>query len=158
MKQACLQEKPIYKGLVALLRVRRGHQTFQKNEPKGYDASRSGTTFPPTDSSPTIRRISASSATRAVWLPAIVMVKPDKDWPHGKLAVPLDRRECLDHTVVFGEGHMRRILAAYTGYYNECRTHLSLDKDTPDHRPIHRLGQLVAQPILGGFHHQYCRI
>jgi hypothetical protein len=26
-----------------------------------------------------------------------------------------------------------------------------LDKDSPDHRPIHRLGQLVAQPILADF-------
>lgn len=40
------------------------------------------------------------------------------------------RRECLDHIVVLGEGHLRRIVAAYTGYYNECRTHLSLDKDS----------------------------
>src|SRR5712671_1049829 len=77
---------------------------------------------------------------------------------HAERLIGSIRRECLDHTVVFGEGHLRRILAAYTGYYNECRTHLSLDKDSPDHRPIHRLGQLVAQPILGGLHHQYCRI
>jgi transposase InsO family protein len=26
------------------------------------------------------------------------------------------------------------------------------------HRPAQRLGQLAAQPILGGLHHQYCRI
>src|SRR4030095_4262298 len=68
------------------------------------------------------------------------------------------RRECLDHTVIIGEGHLRRIVVAYTAYYNECRTHLSLDKDPPDRRPIERLAQLVAQPILGGLHNQYCRI
>src|SRR5712672_671888 len=68
------------------------------------------------------------------------------------------RRECLDHIVVFGEAHLRRILAAYAGYYNELRTHLSLGKDSPGHRPVQRLGQLAAQPILGGLHHQYCRI
>jgi transposase InsO family protein len=61
-------------------------------------------------------------------------------------------RECLDHIVIFGEAHLRRILAAYTGYYNECRTHLSLDKDPPGHRPIRRLGQLATQPVLGGLH------
>ena len=84
---------------------------------------------------------------------------PRSPWQngHAERLIGSIRRECLDHTVVFGEGHLRRILAAYTGYYNECRTHLSLDKDLPDHRPIHRLGQLVAQPILGGLHHQYCR-
>jgi transposase InsO family protein len=85
---------------------------------------------------------------------------PRSPWQngHAERLIGSIRRECLDHTVVFGEGHLRRILATYTGYYNECRTHLSLDKDSPDHRPIHRLGQLVAQPILGGLHHQYCRI
>src|SRR6266571_1255996 len=68
------------------------------------------------------------------------------------------RRECLDHVVVFGEAHLRRILAAYVGYYNELRPHLSLGKDSPNHRPLQRLGQLVARPILGGLHHQYCRM
>jgi hypothetical protein len=68
------------------------------------------------------------------------------------------RRECLDHVVVFGEAHLRRILSAYADYYNECRTHLSLDKGSPHHRPVQRLGQLTAQPILGGLHGEYCRI
>jgi len=40
------------------------------------------------------------------------------------------RRECFDHIVIFGGAHLRRILAAYTGYYNELRTHLTLDKDS----------------------------
>ena len=72
-------------------------------------------------------------------------------------AMGSNRRECLDHTVIFSETHLRRILATYAGYYNELRTHLSLGKDAPHHRPIQRLGQLVAQPVLGGLHHQYCR-
>jgi hypothetical protein len=61
------------------------------------------------------------------------------------------------HIVVFGEGHLRRILAAYAGYYNELRTHLALDKDASGRRPIQRFGQLVARLILSGLHHQYCR-
>jgi transposase InsO family protein len=68
------------------------------------------------------------------------------------------RRECLDHAVVFGEAHLRRILAAYASYYNAFRTHLSLGKDSPAHRPIQQLGQLAARPILSGLHHQYYRI
>jgi hypothetical protein len=67
------------------------------------------------------------------------------------------RRECLDHIVIFSEAHLRRILAAYADYYNDLRTHLSLGKDAPHHRPIQRLGQLVARPVLGGLHNQYCR-
>jgi transposase InsO family protein len=68
------------------------------------------------------------------------------------------RRECLDHMVILGEDHLRRVLKSYAAYYNGLRTHLSLGKDAPAHRPIQRLGQLVASPILGGLHHQYCRM
>ena len=76
---------------------------------------------------------------------------------HAERLIGSIRRECLDHIVVFGEAHLRRILAAYAGYYNELRTHLSLGKDSPCRRQVQRLGQLTAQPILGGLHHQYCR-
>ena len=68
------------------------------------------------------------------------------------------RRECLDHMIVFGEAHLCRILGAYAAYYNELRTHLSLNKDTPFHRAIQRIGAITSQPVLGGLHHQYCRI
>jgi transposase InsO family protein len=68
------------------------------------------------------------------------------------------RRECLDHMIVFGEAHLRRILGAYAAYYNESRTHRSLNKDAPLHRAIARLGAITSHPILGGLHHQYCRI
>jgi hypothetical protein len=39
------------------------------------------------------------------------------------------RRECVDHIIVLGEAHLRRILKSYARYYNETRTHLALDKD-----------------------------
>jgi transposase InsO family protein len=77
---------------------------------------------------------------------------------HAERLIGSIRRECLDHIVVFGDAHLRRILADYAGYYNELRTHLSLDKEPPGHRPIQRFGQLVTRPILGGLHHQYFRI
>jgi transposase InsO family protein len=67
------------------------------------------------------------------------------------------RRECLDHMIVFGEAHLRRILGAYAAFYNESRTHRSLKKDTPVHRAIQRLGVITSQPVLGGLHHRYCR-
>jgi transposase InsO family protein len=77
---------------------------------------------------------------------------------HAERLIGSIRRECLDHVVVFGEAHLRRVLAAYKGYYNGLRTHLSLDKDPPTHRPIQRLGRITARPILGGLHRQYRRI
>jgi transposase InsO family protein len=76
---------------------------------------------------------------------------------HAERLIGSIRRECLDHIVVFGEAHLRRVLATYTSYYNELRTHLSLSKDSPDYRPVQRYGQLAARPILGGLHHHYCR-
>jgi transposase InsO family protein len=68
------------------------------------------------------------------------------------------RRECLDHIVVFGDAHLRRILAAYATYYNDVRTHLALAKDAPSHRSIQRFGQIIPRPILGGLHREYCRM
>jgi transposase InsO family protein len=68
------------------------------------------------------------------------------------------RRECLDHVIVLGESHLRRILKSYALYYNEARTHLSLGKDAPAGRMIEPYGKITALPILGGLHHRYCRI
>jgi transposase InsO family protein len=68
------------------------------------------------------------------------------------------RNECLDHVIVFGEAHLRRVLAGYADYYNRTRTHLSLNKDTPLGRPILREGQIKSVPHLGGLHHSYVRM
>lgn len=68
------------------------------------------------------------------------------------------RRECLDHIVVFGERHLRRVLVAYRDYYNRVRTHLSLAKDAPHGRPVQRIGEVTRVPYLGGLHHSFVRI
>src|ERR1700737_3055460 len=68
------------------------------------------------------------------------------------------RRECLDHTIVSGEAHLRRKLISYTAYYNSVRTHRSLHKDAPISRPIHQTGIIRSQPILGGLHHHYVQV
>jgi hypothetical protein len=68
------------------------------------------------------------------------------------------RSECLDHVVVFGDAHLRRILAAYATYYNDAQTHLALAEDAPVRRPIQWFGHITARLTLGGLHHQYCRI
>src|SRR6266849_6586952 len=84
---------------------------------------------------------------------------PRSPWQNGYVErlIGSIRRECLYHVVVFGEAHLRRILKAYVSYYNAVRTHLSVNKDAPIHRPIHRLGRIISVPVLGGLHHQYCR-
>jgi transposase InsO family protein len=68
------------------------------------------------------------------------------------------RRGWLDHVVVLGEAHLRRVLTKYATYYNELRTHRSLNKDAPIHRAIQHVGCIISVPVLGGLHHHYCRI
>jgi transposase InsO family protein len=68
------------------------------------------------------------------------------------------RRECVDHIIVLGEEHLRRILKNYAVYYNGVRTHRSLNKDAPISRPVQRSGIISSHAILGGLHHQYARL
>jgi putative transposase len=67
-----------------------------------------------------------------------VLTAPSSPWqnPFAERLIGSIRRECLDHVLVLGERHLRRILTRYFGYYHRARTHLSLDKDAPDARPV----------------------
>jgi transposase InsO family protein len=87
-------------------------------------------------------------------------IAPGSPWQNGfaERLIGSIRRECVDHLVVFGKAHLRRILTKYAAYYNELRTHRSLDKDAPIHRAIQHVGRIVSEPVLGGLHHHYCRI
>jgi transposase InsO family protein len=68
------------------------------------------------------------------------------------------RRECLDHVVILGAAHLQRILRAYAHYYNNLRTHRSLDKDAPTRRSVQSVGRITSQAVVGGLHHQYGRV
>jgi len=65
----------------------------------------------------------------------------------------------LDHVVVLGERHLHRLLRDYVGYYNEDRTHYSLEKDAPCPRPVQTKPSEEAEVIpllrVGGLHHRY---
>ena len=69
------------------------------------------------------------------------------------------RRECLDHVIVFNESSLRRHLVGFSDYYHRSRTHLSLQKDTADKRPIQpaSAGKIVSIAEAGGLHHRYER-
>jgi hypothetical protein len=54
------------------------------------------------------------------------------------------RREFIDHIVIFGERHPRHVLLSYMTYYNDARTHLSLNKDVPVPRAADTAGVLSA--------------
>jgi putative transposase len=59
----------------------------------------------------------------------------------------------------FSERHLRDVLSSYFQYYNKTRTHLSLNKDCPESRPIHppTAGKIIPFPEVGGLHHRYER-
>jgi putative transposase len=69
------------------------------------------------------------------------------------------RRDCLDHVIVLGKGHLRRILKSYLEYYHPSRIQLRLGKDTPRPRAIlpPELGEIVELPLVGGLHHHCAR-
>ena len=86
-------------------------------------------------------------------------IAPASPWQNGfvERLIGSIRRECVDHIIVLGEAHLRRILKSYARYYNETRTHLALAKDAPVSRPVQRAGVVESRAILGGLHHHYAR-
>ena len=90
-----------------------------------------------------------------------VLTAPQSPWqnPFAERLIGSIRRECLNHVLVLGERHLRHILTRYFAYYHQARTHLALDKDAPDLRPIElpAAGQIVQLPEVGGLHHRYVR-
>jgi hypothetical protein len=53
-------------------------------------------------------------------------------------------REYIDHVIVLGESHLRRLVSLHASYCNEARTHLALAKDAPTSRPIELFGRVIA--------------
>jgi putative transposase len=90
-----------------------------------------------------------------------VLTTPQSPWqnPFAERLIGSIRRECLNHVLVLGERHLRRIVTRHFAYYHRARTHLALDKDAPDRRPIElpATGRVVQLPEVGGLHHRYLR-
>jgi len=78
-------------------------------------------------------------------------ISPRAPWQNGyaERLIGSIRRDCLDHVIVFGERHLRHLLNSYQKYYNEARTHLSLEKDAPVPRAVQTVGLTLAMPVLG---------
>jgi putative transposase len=93
---------------------------------------------------------------------AEVMTAPRSPWQnaYAERVIGSIRRECLDYVVAFNERHLRRVLSSYFDYYQRTRTHLSLNKDCPDTRPVHlpERGSVIAFPQVGGLHRRYERL
>jgi putative transposase len=73
------------------------------------------------------------------------------------------RRECLDHLLVLGEGHLRRVLGEYVRHFNRDRPHQGPAQRVPEAAAAEtsrgeRCGSVRAVPLLGGLHHAYARV
>jgi transposase InsO family protein len=90
-----------------------------------------------------------------------VRTAPRSPWQNAYLErfIGSIRRECLDHVIVLNATGLRTILKSYLAYYTNSRTHLSLDKDSPQPRPVCPLGDgcVTAISQVGGLHHRYER-
>jgi putative transposase len=90
-----------------------------------------------------------------------IMAAPRSPWqnPFCERLIGSIRRDCLNQVIILGESHLRRILRRYFQYYHQYRTHLSLEKDAPELRPIQEmsLGEVIEIPEVGGLHHHYER-
>lgn len=60
---------------------------------------------------------------------------------------------------MYNERSLYRHLKLFTEYYHWNRTHLPLEKDTPESRPIQppESRRIVSSLVLGGLHHRYER-
>jgi len=90
-----------------------------------------------------------------------VLTAPRSPWQNAYVErfIGSVRRECLDHVIVFSPTGLQRLMHSYCAYYEQSRTHLSLNKDAPIPRPSARPddGGVVAIPQVGGLHHRYER-
>jgi transposase InsO family protein len=88
------------------------------------------------------------SASRSPWQRA-----------HVERVIGTIRRECLDHMIVIDERCLYQHLKRFTHYYHRSRTHLALEKDSPEPRAIQvpDAGRIIANPIRRWTHHRYER-
>jgi hypothetical protein len=74
--------------------------------------------------------------------------------------VGIVRRELLDHVIPFNQRHLEGLLKEYVYYYNNIRTHQSLNGESPIKKKPPPLTlvedtMLLSKPILGGLYHSY---
>ena len=58
--------------------------------------------------------------------------------PFVERAIGSIRRECTDHVIALGEGHLRTVLREYVEYYNRSRCHMAPDGNAPIPRAVER--------------------
>lgn len=95
----------------------------------------------------------------AMGIKAVISAK-QSPWqnPYVERLIGSIRRECTDHIIALGEGHLRGVLREYVEYYNAVRCHQSLAGNAPEPREVESgRGTVRAIAHLGGLHHRYTR-
>jgi putative transposase len=70
------------------------------------------------------------------------------------------RRECLDHLLIHGERHLRRVLAEYAWHYNDHRPHQSREQRPPLHapgQPVDVTARITRRQVVHGLINEYHR-
>ena len=70
------------------------------------------------------------------------------------------RRECLDHLLIYGERHLRQILAEDARHYNHHRPHQSRDQRPALHEPGQAAGmtaRIRRRQVVHGLINEYRR-
>jgi putative transposase len=70
------------------------------------------------------------------------------------------RHECLDHLLIFSEGHARRVIREYVPLFNHSRPHQGIDQQIPEPVSLsltlqEEPPQVIGLPFLNGLHHDY---
>ena len=59
--------------------------------------------------------------------------------------------------IIMNESHLGGILQSYIRYYNTQRTHLGINKDSPEPREAQTDGEIDRVAVANGLHHYYYR-
>jgi putative transposase len=90
-----------------------------------------------------------------------VLTAPKSPWqnPFSERVIGTLRRDALDHVIVLNEDHLHMVLVDFLDYYHSSRTHMSLYRDSPEPREVHKAeeGTIISFPQVGGLHHRYER-
>ena len=90
-----------------------------------------------------------------------VLSAPRSPWQRAYIerVIGTFRWECLDHVIVFNERSLYHHLQVFCGYYHRTRTHLALQKDSPEPRSVQppETGPIISIPEVGGLHHRHER-
>ena len=86
-----------------------------------------------------------------------VLSAPRSPWQRASVGRVIGsiRRECLDHVIVLGERTLSGHLQGFVDFCHQSRTHLGLENDSPEARPVRSAdaGRVVAIAEVGGLHH-----